>query len=317
MPLVAGPPERHWSILQVSDMGCSVSAYVTNCVPLSDSAQTTCAGFYSSGGSAMSVPQTDSPAPTGNQHSVAIVLSIGFLLLFVGAGVVGFCYLHRGRQRRRQAMLSLITPRRFVEVESQLPSAHSVAVDGTGSWDFPPRGGASSWAVPTLPPGLRREGASNHSRNPTSQSSTNALSYTSCVGEPDAAPAMPTSRPESGPARPPSSGPPRMRQGFSRFPTSSVRYSVKQLEADDAAVASPDSEYPLQSAISDRSSVLGRQSSVVMGTRSGNRSGRGVAAGAPIEEEPAGVYQYEDGGSFGELPPPPPYNVQGGVDRTS
>lgn len=213
-------------------------------------------------------------------------------------------------------MLALTTPRQFVEVESQLPSVHAVVVDDTGSWGFPPRGGASSWAAPMPHPGVDQGVASNHSRNPTSQSSTNALSYTSGAGAPDAVPVMPSDRSWSEPEpTPPPFGPFGMRRGFSRFPTSSVRHSVKQLEAGDASAPSPDSEYPLESAISDRSNVLGRRSSVVLGARAGNRQERGMAVGVPIEEEPSDMYQYEDGGPFGELPPPPPYNVQGGVDR--
>ncbi len=277
-----------------------IATFVTNC---KDSTNAAC---INSGGTATSAPPVNSTPPTNSHHSVAIVLSV--VLLFVVTVIGGIYYFIQ--QRRKQAEQAHTIPEQYVEIESRLSSVHAVAAGDTRSWSFPPRGGASSRATPMPPLGVGQNTVSNHSRNPASRASTNALSYTSGPGTSNAVPPVPPDKPEPAHLRPSSSGRSTILQGF-RFP---ARHSVKRLEANNSSATSPDSEYPLESAISDNSNVLGQYYSVVLGTRGGYH--RGVAADAPIEEE----YQHEDGGPIGELPPPgppPPYVVvQGVVGRT-
>lgn len=259
---------------------------------MTGSSDVSCAGLMSSSGNANLVPQDADAANRAllaakKSHSVAVGVSVAFMLIFlIALGIGSVIYLRR-RQRQNQEFLASTMPSQFqVEVEARLPSVPTNTSSSMYQSGYTSMGGTGV----TQPP-------ENHYRNPPSpDNSSTGLSYYPSIIASDGQTASTNDR---SPASTRVS-----RAGFSRFPSSSIRRPPKSVEAEIHSAVSPDSEYVLETAISDSNNVLGRQMSAISSTRTVTM-GRTFGAEGRVEEEPEMIDQHQDARSINE--PPPPY----------
>ncbi|KAF8193737.1 hypothetical protein BJ912DRAFT_229914 [Pholiota molesta] len=257
------------------------------------SSDVSCAGLMSSSGNVTLVQQDADAANRAlsaakNAHSVAVGVAVAFMLIFlIALGIGGVIYLRR-RQRQNQKFRATTMPSQFqAEVEAQLPSAPTdtsppmyqlgyTAMGGTGVTQpseihyrtLPSPDNPPNTGLSYYPSGiaLDRHIASTYDRSPASTRVSRA--------------------------------------GFSRFPSLAIRRLPKSVEGEIHSAVSPDSEYVLETAISDSRNVLGMQLSAISSTRTGTM-GRMFWAESRVEEEPGMTDQHQDARSINE--PPPPY----------
>lgn len=267
--------------------------YVLNESLCPGSADTSCVGLVSSSTNTPLLPQVGSSSSDKKNRAITIALSVTFGFLAIsGIAIAGYMYL-RKRRLRKQALLANITPRKFmIEVEAQVPTVRRDPDDlgiSSSSWGQQSTAPAANGPVETVPAPL--------THRPTLSSAT-ALSYMTAPADVDDgtdAVNVQASFARSG-----------QRPGFNRFPTTSIRLSMKAEEAKSTYAASPDSEY-------SEESFVGTVSVGQVGVRNGYRLS-GIAEGR-VYGGPAATYQHEDAGIVRESPPP--YVDRGEGGRTA
>ncbi|KAF9476295.1 hypothetical protein BDN70DRAFT_183576 [Pholiota conissans] len=213
-------------------------------------------------------------------------------------GIGGFIYLRRRRREKEELFIATI-PHQFIPVEPRIPSVPASQQAPTSMSGRIPFDKASSSRGVTIPSEIYRNPPSPEDN--TTIPSSGGISYYPSI--------ITSSNVTNGPT--PTDNPPRylvsparkLPGGFTNFPSTSIRRSAKSLEASTHSAVSPDSEYVLESAISDSSNVLGRQLSAVSSARTANTA-RGFRPEGRVEEEAETIYQHRDGGVVRELPPP-------------